>query len=270
MSPDLVLSATDQDNVQAAIRSMLVCTAHKTFIDWRREVQRALKRLADGDMALSYVGQRRLESLMSEEIEWVVEFPTRASDLITRFRPFERSERLVAWSRSTLWGTHIASFLRSSYYNEFARPMGAIDGVGIAVVVGGVHAGLQAHRDSERIGVYGDRHVALLRLLVPAFEVGIAIAMQHFENLEARTTIERVRQVQDVRRRRLIGVTPHSGRLTNREFEVARLLAARRSNYEIAELLNVSRATAKRHAENILAKLGLHSRRDVEQVIGPV
>jgi DNA-binding NarL/FixJ family response regulator len=35
-------------------------------------------------------------------------------------------------------------------------------------------------------------------------------------------------------------------------------------------LLHVSRATAKRHTENILQKLGLHSRSEVERVIGGV
>jgi DNA-binding NarL/FixJ family response regulator len=51
--------------------------------------------------------------------------------------------------------------------------------------------------------------------------------------------------------------------LTDREVEVARLLADRRSNREIAELLNVQLSTAGRHTENVLRKLGLSSRRDV-------
>jgi DNA-binding CsgD family transcriptional regulator len=48
--------------------------------------------------------------------------------------------------------------------------------------------------------------------------------------------------------------------LTPRELEVLRLVAAGRSNGQIAETLFISRKTASVHVSNILAKLGVHSR----------
>ena len=51
--------------------------------------------------------------------------------------------------------------------------------------------------------------------------------------------------------------------LTGREIQVARLLAERQSNKEIAELLHVTVYTAGRHTERVLRKLGVASRRDV-------
>lgn len=51
--------------------------------------------------------------------------------------------------------------------------------------------------------------------------------------------------------------------LTSREIEVARLLADRKSNREIAALLGFTVYTAGRHTESILHKLGVPSRRDV-------
>jgi len=48
--------------------------------------------------------------------------------------------------------------------------------------------------------------------------------------------------------------------LTPREAEVVRLLAAGRSNRDIAAALFVSQSTAVSHVRNILAKLGLGSR----------
>lgn len=48
--------------------------------------------------------------------------------------------------------------------------------------------------------------------------------------------------------------------LTSRELEVLRLLAAGKSNREIAGALIISERTVARHVQNIFAKLGVHSR----------
>ena len=53
---------------------------------------------------------------------------------------------------------------------------------------------------------------------------------------------------------------PDAPGLTPRELEVLRLVAAGRSNGQIAEALFISRKTASVHVSNILAKLGVHTR----------
>lgn len=53
--------------------------------------------------------------------------------------------------------------------------------------------------------------------------------------------------------------------LTRREVQVARLLADRLSNREIAELLDITVYTAGRHTERVLRKLEVPSRRDVRR-----
>jgi DNA-binding CsgD family transcriptional regulator len=54
--------------------------------------------------------------------------------------------------------------------------------------------------------------------------------------------------------------SPDGPALTPRELEVLRLVAAGRSNGQIAETLFISRKTASVHVSNILAKLGVHTR----------
>ena len=52
-------------------------------------------------------------------------------------------------------------------------------------------------------------------------------------------------------------------KLTEREKEVLRLIAAGRTSREIAEVLVLSPNTVERHRANILSKLGLHTRADL-------
>ena len=61
------------------------------------------------------------------------------------------------------------------------------------------------------------------------------------------------------------GHTEESGipELTRREQEVLELLADGNSNEEIAEALSISRHTVARHRENLMRKLGLHSRSEL-------
>lgn len=56
--------------------------------------------------------------------------------------------------------------------------------------------------------------------------------------------------------------TPGSSLLSRREIEVLELLSEGKQNKEIARILNVSTATAKRHVANIYVKLSVNSRVD--------
>ncbi|HUP19001.1 MAG TPA: helix-turn-helix transcriptional regulator, partial [Gemmatimonadota bacterium] len=56
-------------------------------------------------------------------------------------------------------------------------------------------------------------------------------------------------------------------RLTPRETQVARLLAAGRSNAEVASDLAISPHTARRHTERVLAKLAVASRAQVADAL---
>lgn len=65
----------------------------------------------------------------------------------------------------------------------------------------------------------------------------------------------------------LLATLRRSYRLTGRQADVALLLLARRSNIEIAELLGISRHTARHHVQSVLAKLGVQSRAQARQVL---
>jgi DNA-binding CsgD family transcriptional regulator len=72
--------------------------------------------------------------------------------------------------------------------------------------------------------------------------------------------VERHALPEDEDLRRRFGLTP-------RESEVARLLADRLSNEEIARRLGISLNTARSHCESVLRKLAIHTRNGVRTAL---
>ena len=58
--------------------------------------------------------------------------------------------------------------------------------------------------------------------------------------------------------------------LTDREAQVALMMADRMTHPEIAEALHISPNTARRHCERVLAKLGISRRQDVAKALGKI
>jgi DNA-binding NarL/FixJ family response regulator len=81
----------------------------------------------------------------------------------------------------------------------------------------------------------------------------IAAAREVFERLAATPDLARLDELE--------GVSPVADHgLSARELEVLRLVAAGKTNREIASALVVSEHTVARHVQNIFAKLGVSSR----------
>jgi DNA-binding NarL/FixJ family response regulator len=66
--------------------------------------------------------------------------------------------------------------------------------------------------------------------------------------------------VESARTAELLGTRPAIAGLTPREIEVLRLVAAGKSNREIADELYLSVKTVARHLSNIFCKIGVSSR----------
>ena len=87
-----------------------------------------------------------------------------------------------------------------------------------------------------------------------AFALELEGALEAFRNLGALPDVARVEEL-------VGGSAPGDGHgLSARELEVLRLVAAGKSNREIASTLVISEHTVARHVQNIFAKLGVSSR----------
>ena len=110
----------------------------------------------------------------------------------------------------------------------------------------------------------GDLHRAgelLDRALTVAHELGMTRLARRAEQ----TRTELAALTQQPRRRGRAGGhagTPGPYGLSDRELEVLRLIAAGRTNQEIAAELTLSVRTVERHAENLYARLGVRGRLD--------
>jgi DNA-binding CsgD family transcriptional regulator len=87
-----------------------------------------------------------------------------------------------------------------------------------------------------------------------AARLELEAARDAFEGLGAAADLARVSMLAE------LAAAGQSHGLTERELEVLRLVAAGRSNREIAAALVISEHTVARHLQNIFAKLGLSSR----------
>jgi DNA-binding CsgD family transcriptional regulator len=132
----------------------------------------------------------------------------------------------------------------------------------------------QALETGGKIGFRPDLALTRLQFAEMLLEEGersearehLELALPELEAMHMQPALERaLGRMQLVHRRASYpgsaAADPHS--LTSREREVARLLAAGRSNREIAEALVITEGTVEVHVKHILSKLGFHSRSQV-------
>ncbi len=145
---------------------------------------------------------------------------------------------------------------RSAWVHEVIVPAGMWRGPHLHVRHAGADSviGCSAPRPSARLG--DEETLLLAELLQPAFAAGVRAAQARWGAAASRPAPGPAAPAAAA------GLRP---RRTPREREVAALLAARRTNAEVAAALGVSAHTARHHVERVMRKLGVRSRRAVSE-----
>jgi DNA-binding CsgD family transcriptional regulator len=360
----ITLSSSDLAQIEAAITTLVSPLHFERVTDWRLASRIVVERAIGADRSAGMLpcDGEPLGECHSDLLPAINDYLSYYHTLDVGLQVRRRELGLEVCHWSTVYD--MKELVETEIYNDFSQPHGMLDCTGMVYDFDPAlpPAALLYYHEREESKPFGDRGLALLRLLMPAFKAGVqaclTLATQRaalgelFDKMEGaymcfdarghvvqqnaamtrllaaepereklhaqmsgvasamgvsvrRTARHVLADVavppwQEVRTRTaqyrvsvsllpagllathpmtvvaLHRVDPHqksdaqlraSFALTAREIQIARLLAARRGSGEIADALGVSVHTIRRHTENVLMKLGVHSRTEVERVL---
>ena len=261
----LAMRQVDLERLDRALTTILLPLAHEHCDDWCRAVESSVAELLDGDHVV--FGLPRAGVPMYVHSMNVAASPQRAIQTLFGRLPdlppdpwLQQAERERLRSKAEVWSRlrafwqvtagQPAARRRSPFLGEVLTPGRMCDSENIDWPVADGHTALCISYSNAETSVRSrrasPRHAAeaLLRLLLPALKVGVTMRLAHDREVGAELTLGRLG-------------------LTRREADIARLLARRATNREIADRLDLSPHTVRHHVENIFAKLGIHSRRSI-------
>jgi DNA-binding CsgD family transcriptional regulator len=261
----LSLRQVDLERLDRALTTILSPLAHEGCDDWRLAVESSIAELLDGDHVV--FGLPRAGVAMHVHSTNIAAQPQRAIQTLFGSLPdlppdpwLQEAERerlrsgAEVWSRlRAFWRAAAgqpAALRRSPLVGEVLTPVRMNDSENIDWSVAGGHVALcvsysnvETSARSRRTSPRGAAE-ALLRLLLPGLKVGVTMRLTHDREVAAELSLAQFG-------------------LTKREAQIARLLARRATNREIAEQLDLSPHTVRHHVENIFVKLGVQSRRTI-------
>jgi DNA-binding CsgD family transcriptional regulator len=175
----VTLSTEDLTGLQAATQTLLSPLDYPSVDAWRLSVNAQLRTLLHADSAGFFLPVREGLLLYSDEHDpcALARYPDLSPPPTAGGVPiWEKMKRIGVGTLSDVYGEALPAYLGSAYYNEFAGANHAHDTISatLAVPADGIGmASLQFWHGRPDRRVFGDREVALLRLLFPAFQAGV-------------------------------------------------------------------------------------------------
>ena len=176
----LALNSEEQRDFAEVVRTLLAPPDPGEIDAWRLAVLAGAQRLFRADKASMHLPLEGITPHVSLGLP-----PRVQGSYFGAIRPLEQSLRLPkrklalgAFCRAQLFGRHLRALYRSEYYNEYVVPNRLYDAIEVVAPVGHVSgdaslASLWLHHDRPSGPRFGERGVAMLRLLHPSFVAGV-------------------------------------------------------------------------------------------------
>lgn len=183
-------SPREQDSLRAAFAVLLSPLDSVDAETWRGEVGRTLCDLLGADRSAFQLEMPGIPLLYSED------YPQSTLDAyVDYYRDIDigrqRRDALGAevWNRWLLHGRDLRDFWESEIHHDFLVPNRILDSMGLTVKVRGasVPATLFFHSEKPGTAEFGERGVALLSMLLPAFKAGVRDIVRYSQQRESLT-----------------------------------------------------------------------------------
>jgi DNA-binding CsgD family transcriptional regulator len=181
----------EQDALRAAFAVLLSPLDSVDVEAWRGEVGRTLCDLLGADRSSFQLEMPRIPLLYSEDYSQAT-----LDAYVDYYKDIDvgrqRRDALGAevWNRWLLHGRDLRSFWESEIHRDFLVPNRILDSMGLTVKVRGASmpATLFFHRDKPGTAEFGERGVALLSMLLPAFKAGVRDIVRYMHQRESLTS----------------------------------------------------------------------------------
>ena len=176
----LALNSEEQRDFAEVVRTLLTPPDPDEMEAWQIAVLTGAQRLFRADKASMHLPLEGITPYASLGVP-----PREANKFFRIFKPLDQSWRLLerklelgAFCRAQLFHRHLRALYRTEYYNEYIVPNRLYDAVEMVTPLGPVSgdeslANLWLHHDRPSGPRFGERGLAMLRLLHPSFIAGV-------------------------------------------------------------------------------------------------
>jgi DNA-binding CsgD family transcriptional regulator len=185
----LTLSSADLSRLEATLQELLSPLAYADVSTWRTSVSRRVKELFRADKAACILNMEGQDFLIGEDID-VAGFRAYEEYFWKLDVGYQQQRRALGLEVNNLAMVYdLASLGETEVYNDFSRRYGFLDALAASTDLDGASApgGVVVYHERESSPEFGERGVALMRLLLPALKTGITTCVR-FANRRAHLT----------------------------------------------------------------------------------
>lgn len=187
-SPHVALTRREHEALHSALAILLSPLDSIDADSWRGQVGTALSELLGADRVAFQLDTPGIPLLYSDDYsQKTLDAYVGYYSAIDIGRQRRDELGLEVWNRALLHGPDLRAFWKSEIHKDFLVPNRILDSMGLTVTLNGAanHATIFCHREKAGTPEFGERGVAILHLLLPAFKAGVRDLVRYSHQRES-------------------------------------------------------------------------------------